>query len=786
LPDGRERRFALPPEDGEIGDNVTQIVLTAPSGEQTVLDMAPALPATAGRGELRVRVLRDHIREGETVEATVAVTLPHAFQFTPGNRYVDTSDWFPYETESNFAAESVIGMAEWLDKPAGKHGYVQVDADRFVFEDGTPVKFWGQNVCVEKVAPPKEDAETWADKLAKHGVNLLRMHKFILHGTWKGGIGDKHDGMKLNEELARRWDYFCAELAERGIYTGWSHVFGFQLTPAMKDRVLAYDEIMAAELPWDYLNESTAGLVNFAPDLQELIIETTVNMLNRVNTVTGKRYAEDPSLAYIEFQNEDDIFWGATQAILDLCPTYQEMLNEQFSDWLKEKYDSPDKLAQAWGDDLAPDESLEERNIVAFAHPVGSGELPQRVLDNARFLHETQNDYYCRFAEAIRETGYKGALIGSCWQAGGGIGHYYNLQSDRMAGFIDRHNYFRGDRPMVSSPGSGLLSTGMQQLWDRPFGISEWAELSIWEAEAPAIIGIYGLGLQGWDMSCQFASKVPEIPNSARAGACDRLSQIAQYPTLARMVYRGDVKQGPVVSTRRVSMQELAEGSIGFEEKVELEGGWGNMKTFSGSVPQAALAAGRVVIEFADAPASEPLEQPRLDRYIRLNRQTVESATRQLVWNYSDEGYFTADTPGTKAVVGFAAGREHCLSEVTIRTTTPFAVIYVTSLDREKPIAEAGSLLVTALARTANTGALIEAAQLDVLRRGEPPLIIEPVKATISVHRPGTCRVHALDHEGRLAEEAPTVDVRRTDTGSRFTVDGAAHRTFYYLVEFAD
>ena len=31
------------------------------------------------------------------------------------------------------------------EKPAGKHGFVKVQGDQFVFEDGTPVRFWGVN-----------------------------------------------------------------------------------------------------------------------------------------------------------------------------------------------------------------------------------------------------------------------------------------------------------------------------------------------------------------------------------------------------------------------------------------------------------------------------------------------------------------------------------------------------------------------------------------------------------------------------------------------------------------
>lgn len=110
-------------------------------------------------------------------------------------------DWFPFEPEDDFTGPSVIGMADWLERPAGKRGFVQVRGDRLVFEDCTPVKFWGTNICNARVASPKERADRFANRLAKYGVNIVRMHKF----TWPGereGIGDPLDSLKLIEDYS--------------------------------------------------------------------------------------------------------------------------------------------------------------------------------------------------------------------------------------------------------------------------------------------------------------------------------------------------------------------------------------------------------------------------------------------------------------------------------------------------------------------------------------------------------------------------------------------------------
>jgi len=115
----------------------------------------------------------------------------------------------------------------------------------------------------------------------------------------------------------------------------------------------------------------------------------------------------------------------------------------------------------------------------------------------------------------VREAGYSGEILGSNWQAGRAYSHYANLHSDARVGWIDRHNYFGGGRggtgkfnagSMLARAGSGSLSAGLQQVDDRPFMLSEWIHVfpNEWGAEGPAIIGAYGLGLQGWDASFLF------------------------------------------------------------------------------------------------------------------------------------------------------------------------------------------------------------------------------------------------------------------------------------------
>ena len=63
------------------------------------------------------------------------------------------------------------------EKPAGKHGFLKVSGDQFVFEDGTKAKFWGTNFNSGLNFPSPDFSEKIAKRLIKIGVNLVRFHQ---------------------------------------------------------------------------------------------------------------------------------------------------------------------------------------------------------------------------------------------------------------------------------------------------------------------------------------------------------------------------------------------------------------------------------------------------------------------------------------------------------------------------------------------------------------------------------------------------------------------------------
>jgi len=784
---GKRQKLPIPQRIMVAPDDAAEMVFKLKETGDVVLTLDPPCRLQSENGATRVELAHDLLKAGKT---TVTLTLcfpgPVSFLGSAAEQEMFTTtvagpEWFAFKGTDD-VGPSPIGFEDWLEKPAGRHGGLRMKGNQFVFEDGTPVKFWGTNLSYRDGAPAKNNADLTAARFAKWGVNAVRLHKPFGPG-WEG-IGDENDGTKLTATGLDQMDYFMAKLKEHGVYYGLSHTYGYRIRPGNRDRYLAYDEIASG------LNGNAYGLINFAEDVQDLLIESVIGALKHQNPYTRQRWADDPALAYIELQNEDDIFFYTTENVLSRCPTYRKGLMRRFAEWLKAKYGTQEQLAKAWHGALAGGETLDARNIAVQGNPWFAGDgLPKspggsrtRLLDNAAFFHDVQNKFYDKFVKAIRATGYQGPLCGSPWQAPAMVPHYYNLRSDYMVGWIDRHNYFGGNfaDTMLAQPGSGYLGSGLQQVADRPFGISEWIHVypSLYSAEGPAILAAYGMGLQGWSSSYEFQSSSGrgawnEIVGNFPWGVwnADTPTQIGQFPVLARMVMRGDVAQGPVISSRKLSLGELRQGRFNFSDKIEQHG---DIKSFQGTVPPQALAAGRVVVQFTDKP--EPSTFPDMKKF--QNNKVIASATGQLRWDFTSKGYFTIDTPATKAVVGFAEGKEQRLGNVTMTLRSPYASLFLTAAGKHETLADARAAIVSAVARNCNAGFKVLAFDSRVLNNGKAPIMLEPVKAAITIDGRPIAAVNVLDHDGKRTGK--TLDA----TGGAFTIDGARDKAIYYEIVF--
>ena len=57
--------------------------------------------------------------------------------------------WFPLRPMRDGFQATVLDCSQWVEAPTGKHGFVAVKGERFLFEDGTPARFWGALIVLK-------------------------------------------------------------------------------------------------------------------------------------------------------------------------------------------------------------------------------------------------------------------------------------------------------------------------------------------------------------------------------------------------------------------------------------------------------------------------------------------------------------------------------------------------------------------------------------------------------------------------------------------------------------
>lgn len=771
-----------------LGKAVSGLRLGA-AGEAATLAFASAAEIQAD-GAARVVLAAGSFPAGER-SLSFTVDLPGDLSWYPTASVIPDPPgfdrWFAWTPQHALDDQGVLGMKGWLD-PIAAPAKSEGDA---LSVGGKPARMWGLNVTYSSCAPPKELAERRAKLYAKYGFNAVRLHKYADGPGW-AGIQSKESFAELDPAGLDRMDYFVAKLKEQGIRVKLSPTFGIQLGAGDRAAVPWMDEIGKLDARPDARVRAAHGSVWFSRELQDLQIRQTLAVLKHRNPHTGLTYAEDPAVLVVEFYNEDCALFFGTMDKLRKMPTLRRYAAEAFSDWLAARYKDEAGLVAAWGEgalnSFVPEgitgESLAKRSIVPAGNPwfydpdqlAGSQKAKaKRLFDTMRFLYETQNAFYARFAAAVREAGYSGEVLASNWHAGRAFSHYYNLHSDALVGMVDRHNYFGGSGSMLASAGSGILSSGLCQVAGRPFSMSEWihGRPNEYGAEGPAILGAYGMGLQGWDVSFMFENA--DDGGFRQLVGKEEWDVMAPHilglqPLVARQVLRGDVAASTQVAALKVHVPSLQQGQLGFSDQAAAQG---DVKSVdSSAVPARALAVARCVVDFtAKAEAT-----PAFDLAPFTRDGALVSSTGQLRWyegRTSASGCFTIDAPATKAVVGFAQGRRFELGGWTITPRSPFAAIYITAGGREdRGLDAASSILIGAVARSRNTGMKLMDGR--ILELGRSPVLMEPVAVDISVPAGRNLVLRALDQDGRRSGEARPVQ------GAALSLDAAADRTIYW------
>lgn len=677
------------------------------------------------------------------------------------------ADWFPVSAgEDPFAADSVIDMSALVPAPAGRLGVLKAAGDKLQFEKGSaPFKIWG---CGANLEPGKYSAgqmEQRAKYLRKFGVNCVRQHPLFDDIT----TGGKLDVNKFDE-----YDRWFATLKKHGIHTGWSVFYHF---PISKDDGYA-PELFAELAPMNGGLRDSYGLITIAPKLWEIRNKVLAEILAHKNPYTGLRYADDPALVIVEMQNEDSVFfWNPLGALAEgkKWPNHTRLLQRAWCDWVKARYGTDGAVKQAWG---RFDESLakgELRIHSPWEAAEGGASLkgslagqPQRLADYTRFLAGMQRGFFERCEQLIRGTGFKGVTMTTAWHAGSRAQEAANIWCDTVGSMMDRHSYAgggKGDHTIVegevrngshlAKPGAYLFSIAPKQVADKPMCVSEWTMCAPtqWKLEAAPIFAFYGMGLQGWDASFHFLQSGTRIGDGwpHESWYCtDTPHYIGQFPALAFALAKGHLRESPPVLLRLINDAGMFSADDALRD-----------------MPEEAFAIGREAVAFVQGTDGSGPPLPA------MKEGAIESATGEMTWDHANE-IITVHAPRTQAIIGRVLDKTIALPGVTASFRTPFVSVIFTPLD-DAPLAASKHILVTALARDRQTGTSYGPDGARLEKKGTPPLLLEPVQASLKFAGAVPSRVRALDPYGH-----PLRDIPVAPDGS-VRIDGR-WRAYYYDV----
>ncbi len=661
----------------------------------------------------------------------VAATLTKKGPYLPeiGEEVVDTSKWFTFNgIDVDKLNGSVLDVSFLLDKPAGKHGFIKAQGDKFFFEDGTEARFYGLNLAASANFPDKETAKLFADRLAAMGVNIIRHHHMDADWSQPNIFGNnKNTTRKLDANTLDKFDYLWKLLTDRGIY----HYVDLTVHRVAKtgDGIEYPEDIIAG-----YKIEG-----EFVDYLIELQKEYAKQLLLHKNSYTGKSLVEDPSIAMIDIINEDSLFYIQESGDFAITtPYYKKMWKRLFNEWLLKKFKDKEELKNRWEPNtkgligLKESEDPKDMTVEIPANYKNANYSPQRIKDTYRFVYETQYKYYTTMYKFLRSIGVKCPITGSNHWVEDMADLYLNAKLD----FVDRHQYYghpegfglnvnfnpvpmvkvKPDGPVVDQSTINLLSA--KKVFGKPYVISEWQNCipNQYVAEGEVFMSVYSC-LNNWN-PIQFAfshSARLEKNLSSNFNVHNYPSMLSLWPATALIFHRKDIEEAEKGYFDGLSENQILEKFpmlAEFINPLSLTGKWGVM--------------------FPDISDNSSYSDKKFLGELKnfIKDGVITSTTKQIVWD-TKQGFMKFDTPKSVGMVGFSKGKSVSFKSASFKITTDFAAVILNSLT-EKPIEDSDHLLLTATARTYMNGMKYNV-RGKLIETGNLPIIVEPVEGEVTI-----------------------------------------------------
>lgn len=410
----------------------------------------------------------------DDVQVTAAPNAA-AGSWTPYQVVDETAAWAPYLATEAIEAGSALDASSLVPAPAGSVGRVRVDGGQLSFADGGPARFFGLSLLPPLAFSSGERAAALADRLARSGVNLVRLNAIDAPiGPGLGLLDDSREDTRALDPIAiTRFDGLVDALKSRGIYVA--------LDLQSQRRYRSGDDLPG----YGGLNRGGGPAAAFDPRLRDRTLEAARLLLGRVNPKTALALRDDPVLAWVALAGELSLF--------DLI-------------------DQPDSLPPEFHAVL--EERIQQGRL-------GAGRRAWQALESAQWREE---------AVALREFGLDAPIAGaSHWRR---EPEFVASQSISDLDLIEDRLYWAPSRWSPSDRRSMLWDAGRTLLTDanrkrragRPYVVGEWASQTAgawalpWEA-ADLMLVTSQAAANGWDAVVRRGvNAYPEVWGSAAPG----------------------------------------------------------------------------------------------------------------------------------------------------------------------------------------------------------------------------------------------------------------------------
>ncbi len=705
--------------------------------------------------------------------------------FTMGNP--DTSDWFAWDWPDDAAAIGTpIDASQYLDAPAGKHGFLTTKGTELYFEDGTQARFWGANVGINFMLNNinvRDNIPDVADRIVRCGYNIIRLHAYDLQKYGNlFGTDNISGSRKFDPDQLDKVFYFISELKKRGVYI-YLDLTCYRSTSFPDDEIPFGDQIQFK------------GYGFFDEYLIELTNEFATNYLTPVNPYTGLALRDDPAVAVISITNESGIL-GLGTTNTTFPNYYASDFQSKFNRFLEDKYDSREELEKAWKQEgrtgLEDDESFEDGTVELTSQFENENYSQERFSDIYEFIYSLQVKFFEITYDHIRNTiGAKSLISGT--SVGQNWGHVPSMMlATREVSDVYAQNIYKSHPSGLGNPkitpwisptirnGQELFQhLGVNRPANIPFFLTEWQACPP-SHHAPEHWLMLAVHAKMNDINpinyLLIEYELPERNSGERIGDGFQTypnAMLTSISPFAAMIFHRDNVEKFEDEYSKVWYKEELFSKDTYDTPIHKNTFYNWHVTPWHMWP---YGTSRTYYPELGDDVSE-VNHIGLDNMHRKFRNN-EPQSEQINWNQETGLYrFTSDY--TNAACGFVGGltidMKNCIFEIENQSAT----VGFTSCTKET-IENTDRYLIALVGRSRNTGEKMddETAQT-IIEGGTGPQILEAIKGNITLKLKEDIKVYALDSSGRRTAEVP---LTVTEEGYKKFYASAAYKTAYYEV----